>query len=215
MSEEKAKLKDEFNNNVSTNNEISISYEIEQNKIQNSDNINNNGVYLTYGKYKIFTYDSKGDPLFLIGPDYMFFIAILVINLIYFLFLSFLLILCSSFYVSIIGVLLNIIQIGSTFICGIINPGLPKKELQNEQLLINEPNRYKRCNYCFFIIDKSKHYVHCERCECCCEGYDHHCPWTSKCVGRGNIFYFYGMLAMVSIVFVYLIIGLLVIGPKK
>ena len=152
MSEEKAKTKDEFNNNVSTNNEISISYEIEQNKIQNSDNINNNGVYLTYGKYKIFTYDSKGDPLFLIGPDYMFFIAILVINLIYFLFLSFLLILCSSFYVSIIGVLLNIIQIGSTFICGIINPGLPKKEFQNEQLLINEPIDIKDVIIVFLLL---------------------------------------------------------------
>ena len=213
MSEEKAKLKDEFNN-ISTTKEIRISYEIDQNKIHNSDNINKAEVFLTYGKYKIFKYDSKGEPLFVLGPDYMFFIVILIINLIYFLFLSFLLILCTNYYVSIIGVILNIIQFGSTFICGIINPGLPKKELQNEQLLINEPNRYIRCNFCFFIIDKSKHYVHCDRCECCCEGYDHHCPWTSKCVGRGNIFYFYGMLVMVSIVFVYLIIGLLVIEPK-
>ena len=101
-----------------------------------------------------------------------------------------------------------------SIICGIKNPGLPKKALQNELLLINEPNRYSKCPLCFFIIDKSKHYKHCEICKCCCEGLDHHCPWTSKCVGRGNIFYFHGMLVMVCVVFVYLIIAVLVLGPK-
>ncbi|PFH33152.1 DHHC zinc finger domain-containing protein [Besnoitia besnoiti] len=28
--------------------------------------------------------------------------------------------------------------------------------------------------------------LHCDDCQICIEGYDHHCPWTSKCVGRGN-----------------------------
>ena len=139
---------------------------------------------------------------------------ILVVNLIYFLFLSILLLSFAKFFVAIIGVLLNIIQLGVTIICGILNPGLPKKELQNESLLLNNPNRYVRCNLCHFIVDRSKRYVHCERCQCCCEGYDHHCPWTSKCVGKGNIFYFYGMIAMVSVVFAYLIIALVVLGPN-
>lgn len=33
--------------------------------------------------------------------------------------------------------------------------------------------------------------VHCEECEVCIEGYDHHCPWTSKCIGKKNLTYFY------------------------
>ena len=214
MSEEQVKLKDDINN-FSTSNEINISYQSNQKKIDNSVkiDINNQDIFLTYGRYKIFSYDSKGDPLFLIGPDYSFFIIILIINLIYFLFLSVLLLSLAKFYIAIIGVILNIIQFGITIICGIKNPGLPKKELQDVSLL-NNSNRYVRCNLCFFIIDKSKHYVHCERCQCCCEGYDHHCPWTSKCVGKGNIFYFYGMLTMIFIVFAYLIIALIVLKPE-
>ena len=195
--------------------QINLSYHSKQNKNDNivKIDINDQEMFLTYGRYKIFSYDSKGDPLFLIGPDYTFFIIILIINLVYFLFLSILLLSFAKFYIAIIGVILNIIQFGSTIICGIINPGLPKKELQDISLL-NNSNRYVRCNLWFFIIDNSKNYVHCEICQCCCEGYDHHCPWTSKCVGKGNIFYFYGMITMVSIVFAYLIFALIVMGPK-
>ena len=214
MSEEQVKLKDEINN-FSTNKEINLSYHSKQNKNDNivKIDINDQEMFLTYGRYRIFSYDSKGDPLFLIGPDYTFFIIILIINLVYFLFLSILLLSFAKLYIAIIGVILNIIQFGTTIICGIINPGLPKKELQDISLL-NNSNRYVRCNLCFFIIDNSKNYVHCEICQCCCEGYDHHCPWTSKCVGKGNIFYFYGMITMVSIVFAYLIFALIIMGPK-
>ena len=214
MSEEQMKLKDEINK-FSASKEINLSYHTKQNKIDNSIkiDINNQEIVLTYGRYKIFSYDSKGDPLFLVGPDYNFFIIILITNLIYFLFLSILLLSFSKFYIAIIGVFLNIIQFGFTIICGFLNPGLPKKEIQDETLLSNS-SRYVRCHRCFFIIDKTKHYVHCERCQCCCEGFDHHCPWTSKCIGRGNIFYFYGMIVMVSIVFGYLIFALIIMRPN-
>ena len=217
MAEERVKLKDENNNILSTSKEIAISYQSGQNNIRSSENIdiNNPELLLTYGKYKIFSYDSKGDPLFLIGPDYTYFIAIIIMNLIYFFFLSILLMYITKYYIAIFGVLLNIIQFGSLIICGLKNPGLPKKEIQNELLLTNDPNRYRRCNLCYFIVDNSKHYVHCNICKCCCEGYDHHCPWTSKCVGRGNIFYFHGMLVMVCIVFVYIIFALIIMGPNK
>ena len=34
---------------------------------------------------------------------------------------------------------------------------------------------------------------HCKRCDVCIKGYDHHCPWVSKCIGASNIkrFYFF------------------------
>uniref|UniRef100_A0A6V1ME69 Palmitoyltransferase n=1 Tax=Heterosigma akashiwo TaxID=2829 RepID=A0A6V1ME69_HETAK len=33
--------------------------------------------------------------------------------------------------------------------------------------------------------------VHCNDCGVCIEGHDHHCPWMGKCLGRGNICYFW------------------------
>ena len=220
MSEDRIKSK-YIINNISDNNEINIPSKSNPNSVQiveNSVNLQNNDtskIHLIYGNYKIFCYDSKGDPLFLIGPDYSYFISMLIMNLIYFVFFNYLLIILIQYYIALIGIILNIIQLLFFILACIKNPGLPKKSLQNELLLYNEPDRYIRCQKCFFIIDQTKNYRHCDDCGCCCEGYDHHCPWTSKCVGKGNIFYFNGMIFMISIIFIYFILAFLFTKPKK
>ena len=224
MSEERIKLKKKIkiNNKSLTNKEVNISSQTEQNEIQtiqSSINIdiksNHKNIVHKYGKYKIFIYDSKGDPLFLIGPDYSYFISMLVMNLFYFFFFNYLLITLTNIFIALFGILLNILQLIFFIISCIKNPGLPKKEIQNEKLLINEPDKYQKCDSCLFIIEKNKNFVHCRICGCCCEGYDHHCPWTSKCVGKGNIFYFNAMLVMISIVFFYVIFAFVFAKPKK
>ena len=139
----------------------------------------------------------------------------LIMNLIYFVFFNYLLIILIQYYIALIRIILNILQLLFFILACIKNPGLPKKSLQNELLLYNEPDRYIRCQKCFFIIDQTKNYRHCDDCGCCCEGYDHHCPWTSKCVGKGNIFYFNGMIFMISIIFIYFILTFLFTKPKK
>ena len=213
MSQEKIKLKNKINKKALAKQEINILPQTEQNttnSIENSINIdsnNNKNIVLNYGRYRIFSYNSKGDPLFLIGPDYSYFISMLIMNLIFFIFFNYLLLTLTKLLVGIIGVILNIIQLFFFIIASIKNPGLPKKEIQNEVLLNTEPDKYKRCKSCLFIVEKNKKYVHCNVCQICCEGYDHHCPWTSKCVGKGNIFYFNTTLTLVSIVFFYLILA--------
>ena len=213
MSQEKIKLKNKINKKALAKQEINILPQTEQNttnSIENSINIeinNNKNIVLNYGRYRIFSYNSKGDPLFLIGPDYSYFISMLIMNLIFFIFFNYLLLTLTKLLVGIIGVILNIIQLFFFIIASIKNPGLPKKEIQNEVLLNTEPDKYKRCKSCLFIVEKNKKYVHCNVCQICCEGYDHHCPWTSKCVGKGNIFYFNTTLTLVSIIFFYLILA--------
>jgi len=215
MSQEKIKKKNKINKKALAKQEINILPQTEQNttnSIENSINIdinnnNNKNIILNYGRYRIFSYNSKGDPLFLIGPDYSYFISMLIMNLIFFIFFNYLLLTFTKLLVGIIGVILNIIQLFFFIIASIKNPGLPKKEIQNEVLLNTEPDKYKRCKSCLFIVEKNKKYVHCNVCQICCEGYDHHCPWTSKCVGKGNIFYFNTTLTLVSIVFFYLILA--------
>nr|CCA20776.1 transmembrane protein putative [Albugo laibachii Nc14]CCA23718.1 transmembrane protein putative [Albugo laibachii Nc14] len=49
---------------------------------------------------------------------------------------------------------------------------------------------------------------HCEECRVCIRGHDHHCPWTGKCIGEGNISFFYGWLLFLVIACVYEIIQL-------
>lgn len=45
---------------------------------------------------------------------------------------------------------------------------------------------------------------HCHICDVCVDGYDHHCMWSGKCIGRGNIKFFFiylGMLLVCGITF--------------
>ncbi len=44
---------------------------------------------------------------------------------------------------------------------------------------------------------------HCSYCDVCVIGYDHHCPWTSKCIGKKNLVQFYIFLFYTPIFIVY------------
>ena len=41
--------------------------------------------------------------------------------------------------------------------------------------------------------------IHCEVCDICVKEYDHHCPWTGKCIGSGNIFWFHAFAIMIPV----------------
>lgn len=57
------------------------------------------------------------------------------------------------------------------------------------------------CRHCELMVPKKTQ--HCTDCKVCIRGYDHHCPWTSKCIGVGNIHYFYGWIGLVLLSLVY------------
>jgi len=50
------------------------------------------------------------------------------------------------------------------------------------------------------LKDKKKNAVHCKYCGVCVLGYDHHCAFTSKCIGKRTIitFYFFLVFSLVS-----------------
>ena len=48
-------------------------------------------------------------------------------------------------------------------------------------------NNYRICNICNAIQDIDKGVEHCIDCDVCIIGNDHHCPWSSKCVGYKNM----------------------------
>jgi hypothetical protein len=52
-------------------------------------------------------------------------------------------------------------------------------------------------------VFKPKRVFHCERCDICIEGFDHHCPWMSKCIGKKNLKSFYLFILSLPAAFFY------------
>lgn len=66
-------------------------------------------------------------------------------------------------------------------------------------------SRKKLCKKCNIRVKKSAR--HCSDCDVCIDDYDHHCPWTSKCIGGGNLKRFYLFVGMVPVYLVYVFIA--------
>lgn len=47
----------------------------------------------------------------------------------------------------------------------------------------------RKCNKCNVVPPPGS--SHCDFCQVCVEGHDHHCPWMGKCIGKNNLYPFY------------------------
>eukprot|EP01055_Gregarina_sp_Pseudo9_P000186 Gregarina_sp_Pseudo_9__185@NODE_1121_length_1861_cov_218_725027_g1048_i0_p3_GENE_NODE_1121_length_1861_cov_218_725027_g1048_i0NODE_1121_length_1861_cov_218_725027_g1048_i0_p3_ORF_typecomplete_len179_score18_31DHHC/PF01529_20/66DHHC/PF01529_20/2_5e19HIF1/PF11413_8/0_37FUSClike/PF12805_7/3ABC2_membrane_2/PF12679_7/3_4DUF1772/PF08592_11/0_71DUF1772/PF08592_11/1e03stn_TNFRSF12A/PF12191_8/1_7e03stn_TNFRSF12A/PF12191_8/9_7_NODE_1121_length_1861_cov_218_725027_g1048_i03539 len=54
------------------------------------------------------------------------------------------------------------------------------------------------CQECS-AVQEDIHTMHCETCDACIQGFDHHCPWTAKCVGEKNKRVFWIWIASVMV----------------
>ena len=45
--------------------------------------------------------------------------------------------------------------------------------------------------------------IHCQRCDLCFDGMDHHCVWANKCIAAGNMFEFGLFIFSIIVLFVY------------
>ena len=91
------------------------------------------------------------------------------------------------------------------------NPGIPSREYYKKNFKITgeERKNYKKCSKCNIIIPKDFEVVHCQMCEVCVKKQDHHCPWSSKCIGENNLIIFQVFLCFLTIFLVFLLIGLI------
>ena len=76
------------------------------------------------------------------------------------------------------------------------------RKFERDGMIMQNPT----CEYCGCICIKDKKQKHCDICDACFIGYDHHCPWTSKCVAEGNKRVFYSFLMFCLIAFIYPVI---------
>jgi hypothetical protein len=51
-------------------------------------------------------------------------------------------------------------------------------------------NNVAYCDVCEIYQYPNLNIRHCDDCDCCILGHDHHCPWMGKCVGKKNMKWF-------------------------
>ena len=94
----------------------------------------------------------------------------------------------------------------------LVNPGMPTI---NENSFIGMPReKYKYCNECKLWVSNEKTTEHCFDCNICVEGYDHHCPWTGKCIAKNNIVFFYVFVTSIILSFSFFVFALTYAASK-
>lgn len=82
--------------------------------------------------------------------------------------------------------------------CGLKDPGIVFPALEIE---LGETGYCYRCG-------ATRGGTHCAICEVCIDGYDHHCGFIGKCVGKGNIKSFYALLVCAFATMIVVVLSL-------
>jgi palmitoyltransferase ZDHHC9/14/18/palmitoyltransferase len=189
----KEKLSKIFVNDINNLKILNIDKNKGNNKSENLIKMNNNNNKSKYYKFvghTIFVFmDKEGNPLLIIGPQWPLFVCFFsIVNILY---LLVTIRLWSKF--SYRSKLINQISYWSFSLSysftALINPGYPKN---NHGRKTGYPrDEYYFCPECHFYVNRKTNASHCYDCGICIEQQDHHCPWTSHCVGKNNIISFY------------------------
>ena len=68
------------------------------------------------------------------------------------------------------------------------------KQIENKNININD-----YCPRCNIYINNGKNIKHCYICDYCIEGFDHHCIWIGKCLGKNNKIIFLLLLILMEL----------------
>jgi hypothetical protein len=118
-----------------------------------------------------------------------------------------------------IGIVILIVQMTSYTYTALANPGIPKAAYEHI-IMQDEGKNFRQCKDCKLWINTEENTLHCYECDICVEGkklflligYDHHCPWTTKCIGKGNVKAFYIFLCSTMMLFGFLIFAASIIS---
>ena len=104
-----------------------------------------------------------------------------------------------------IGIFLLFFQTLIYLITSLINPGTPTPEyyLENYDLNKTKIKTFRICSKCKLVMDLSKGTEHCNECDICIMGINHHCTLISKCIGKNNLYFFYLFVEFTITLFLY------------
>ena len=90
------------------------------------------------------------------------------------------------------------------------NPGVVTKQYYLENYKADKTiiKNFRICRKCNIVMDLDKGTEHCVECGICIMNKDHHCPWTSKCVGKKNLLLFNCFLISLGAHILYLVFAL-------
>lgn len=96
---------------------------------------------------------------------------------------------------------------------GLVNPGIVLNKTKTK-------TDYGYCPKCKIYFNPYNKVEHCEMCDSCIEGMDHHCIWMGTCIAKNNKKYFYGLIVAIFVFYIYVIIFFILvlidkIGNKK
>mmetsp|Transcript_32427 Transcript_32427/g.49608 ORF Transcript_32427/g.49608 Transcript_32427/m.49608 type:complete len:89 (+) Transcript_32427:579-845(+) len=68
------------------------------------------------------------------------------------------------------------------------------------------------CKKCMVYVEEDME--HCDDCQVCVSGMDHHCVFFSKCIGGGNIAYFWASIGLLIVNFILMAV-IMTFGMSK
>ena len=119
-----------------------------------------------------------------------------------------------NIFILIIGILVYFFFFITYSLTCLIDPGIitPDYYLENYKADKMNIQNYSICNKCNAVMDLDKGVEHCYDCDICIIGNDHHCPWSSKCIGKNNIYMFRLFICSIFTHIGYLTVASLIIA---
>ena len=147
---------------------------------------------------------ASGKPLLSLGPDWGYFLCmvfcIATVDQVF----AFLMYPSSPEWLKVTGIVVCTMLSGSYSLCALLDPGVALGGLSLNRSIEDLENKMRDLRFCGKCgVLRATETFHCDDCDVCITGYDHHCPFTGKCIGSGNLFPFRVFLSSILLTFVY------------
>ena len=162
-------------------------------------------VYKKIGNTHFFFDKHTGKAMIVIGPNWVMFIIFFSLVVFGYLIFWYFFWKYLNIYFRTVGIFSLISFCFSYIFLFILDPGVSKYD--RGAFLGRPKGRYGFCERCKLFVRTDYKTMHCLECGVCIEGYNHHCPWTSKCIGRKNQCLFWIFIFLFMAAFVYIVLA--------